>query len=1191
MKSKTTNLNVANYRSVIRAAAILILTMICGGLCAQTVSISPKTGNVISASSTDNEQHLNGYGGAWVHNQLPLTLITSDEATLTEAGLMSVHANNVSAQTDGKLIIASGSSTICNHMSLSLPKGYRFTSYKLVINSNSEAAVSTTLKEMDATFKDTKESVTIQKTGSTGITMQRTSMNNTDMGNILYFKQEHPNAVQSGLAKVDIVSFVITFECTEKFNENLKPGVTTLTRGVSCLALPFQTQRVDLGSIKQETVKGYTSYKYWYKNVQDLKADFLLYDNSGIVDGTAKPGTAGEGNIAKLSFDGTNTYIGLKNNTYWLETPTDAVAQGEVNIPVGYRIVGARLVYANNVAQNIKTGDKIYITDGKGNYMNASLKFTPTKVEWNYATDGKLSTKSGNSTVYYLRHIENSSWFGPTTYSLETTTKSNQASSFNTDGTTLFYVSGTNSYIISYDSNGKAAYNITQSNAIAVNSAVTSSDNSFTVRMFDKTGNGVAQEVAVNRENPTGDIVLEKLNNDAIKFQIEGLTGDQLAYVCLQVQLEALNPYIDKMDISCTQPSGEKKLKNQYLADDFTIGTNGKVDFAVPTNFGTNGLRFAFEGLHHKNADETYGDPTVVGKHSRYHFVKSEYYDLINENLQAHRSEAADYDYTKKIEVKVAGTQAFKCNNSDIFKAGTTGDGTYYYVENRYSNAAYNTQGGTWNKMVVNNGDDYVKRYLVVCDETRYNIAPTTTPRHAFYAYYSTDLKLTTVNYVPELTYTKVYKDAVVPNTYDANYYAGVKVSLKDTYDKPIAAGQGYVYAKQIIDKIAEDIKNKKENAPVDTKHILYFDASNINSLLFSDMDPTWGTLTDLKAKLGDNALLYMPEGVTANLKNVVTKSLSGDDFVSENDIELVDQQPFFAPYSIRLNAANEVVYKRKVTLNHNETKQWVSLMLPFTVAVDTKTGSYVQTKDNCAFTFYTMKTDNTFSNAQETGEYIYEADAHFSPFTGQFVTQPNKAYVVSIDQMEETNSDKVLFVVRQSGSTIEATPATLTQPLIQGETATGKIKGEATTLVNYGSYCGVKVPKTDGIFYFNKDKFISSLLLDERFQDVYVLPFRSYYACQNGANNVRYLNISLEPNTETSWIDNATETTTTSAGFMFSAETGKLTITATKDLRTNIRNINGQTIDTTSLKAGETRTVALPSGIYMVNGTKVVVR
>lgn len=1084
------------------------------------------------------------------------------------------------------MVFASGaSSTTINHMTLSLPKGYRFTSYKIVMDYDSNSKTQSTFKEMNSSFSSTLESVPV-KQNDKGVVIQRTSLNASDMGNILYFKQEH---LENKLARVKITSFVITFECTDKFDENLRPGFTTLASGVSCLALPFQTQRVDLGSITQETVNNYKSYKYNYNNVKDLKADFLLYENAGIVDGTAKPGIAGNGNIAKLSYVGTNAYIGLKNSTYWLETPTDAVAQGNVNIPVGYRIVGARLVYENNITENIKKGDNIYITDGKGKYMNADLNFTTTKVVWNYDANGKLSTPSGSSTVY-LRHKENWSFFG-STYSLETTTKSNQASSFNTDGTTLFYGSGTNSYIISYDSNGKAAYNITQSNAIAINSAVTSSDNSFTVKMFDKTGENVAYEVAVNKDNPTGDIVLEKLNNDAIKFQIDGLKGDQLAYVCLQVQLEALNPYIDKMDISCTQPSGEKKLKNQYLADDFTIGTNGKVEFAVPTNFDTNGLLFAFEGLHHKNADETYGDPTVVGKHSRYHFVKSEYYDLIDENLQGHRSEAADYDYTKKIEVKVAGDKAFECNNSDIFKAGTYGDGTYYYEENRYSNVAYATQGGTWKEMVVNNGDDYVTRYLVVCDETRYNIAPTTTPRHAFYAYYSTDLKLTTVDYVPELTYTKVYNNAVVPNTYDASYYVGVKVSLKDTDDRPIAAGQGYVYAKQIIDKIAEDITNKKVNAPVDAKHILYFDASNIKSLLFSDTDPSWGTLADLKTQLGDNALLYMPEGVTANLKNVVTKSLSGDDFVSENDIELVDQQPFFAPYSIRLNAANEVVYKRKVTLNHNETKQWVSLMLPFTVAVDTETGSYVQTKDNCAFTFYTMNTDNTFSNAQETGEYIYEANAHFSPFTGVPVTTPNKAYVVSIDQMEETNSDKVLFVVRQSGSTIEATPATLAQPLIKGETATGKIKGEATTLVNYGSYCGVKVPKTDGIFYFNKDKFISSLLLDERFQDVFVLPFRSYYACQNGANNVRYLNISLEPNTETSWIDNAAETVTTSAGFMFSAETGKLTITATKDLRTNIRNINGQTIDTTSLKAGETRTVALPSGIYMVNGTKVVVR
>ena len=237
------------------------------------------------------------------------------------------------------MVFASGAkSTTINHMSLSLPKGYRFTSYKIVMDYASNSATQSTFKEMNSSFSSTLASVSV-KQNDKGVVIQRTSLNASDMGNILYFKQEH---LENALARVKITSFVVTFECTEKFDENLKPGVTTLTSGVSCLALPFQTQRVDLGPITQKTVNSYTSYKYDYNNVKDLAADFLLYDNSGIVGGTAKPGTAGDGNIAKLSFDGTNTYIGLKNNTYWLETPTDAVAQGGVNIPVGYRIVGAR---------------------------------------------------------------------------------------------------------------------------------------------------------------------------------------------------------------------------------------------------------------------------------------------------------------------------------------------------------------------------------------------------------------------------------------------------------------------------------------------------------------------------------------------------------------------------------------------------------------------------------------------------------------------------------------------------------------------------------------------------------------------------------------------------------------------------------------------------------------------------------
>lgn len=1176
---------ISSCRGMIRCAATAVLLTVGMAAAAQTVSISPKTGNVISAASYGTESHVQNFGGVWIHNQLPMTLITSDEATITAAGLMKVHANNVSAVGD-KLTFISGQGDIVNHMSLSLPKGYRFTSYKMVINSNDASVVATTLKEMDASFTTEHTSVFIKKTGSEGVTMQRTSMNNSDMGNILYFKQDHDYA-RGGSSTIDVVSFVVTFECTDKFNESLQAEPDAFTDAVSCLALPFLTNRVDYGPIEIQTVNNYTSFKYDYNNIKDLEADFLLYDEKGVVGGTAKAGTPGDGSIASVSNDGKLTYIGLKNNTYWLETPTDALAENGQRIPVGYRIVGARLVYANSAKHvDFKKGDQIYITDGNGRYMNHSLEFTANKVVWTYGTDGKVYTKSGYNT-YYLAHnytTNNNKRF----YYLDVTTRSWNAAVYNTKGLNLFIGSGAETYFVSCNADGKGVYNYAQGMAVVVNTITTeASSTGFTIKIFDKTGTTVEHEGQASAEHPEGELVLEKINNDAIKLQIEGLEEGQEAFVCFHVQLEALNPYIDKMDITCTQPSGEQALKNQYLADDFTIGTDGKVDFGVPTNFGTKGLRFAFDGLHSKSADETY-PAGQVGKYSRYHFVKSYYYNLIGENLQAHRSEAADYDYTKKVRVDVAGDKAFYCNNSDKFKAGTTGSGTFYYEEYRYSNAAYNTQGGQWKEMVANSGDNYVKRYIVVCDETRYNIAPTTTPRHAIYAYYSTDLKLTTVDYTPEITYTKVYDDAVIPTGPDKNYYVGATLTLKSKDGTALPEGTGYAFTKQIIDQINADIAEHKTNAPVDANHILYFDASKVNSLLFSSNNAAWGQLEDLKRDLGMNALIFLPTGVTDNHDNVASKSLSGDDFIAENNIVLEDQWPFFSPYDIRINAANEVSYKRFVA-NNNDTKKWVSIVMPFTVAINAETGQYTNEDDKCDFTFYQMNATNAFSKPNSSGELIFtDIDGHFSPYAGKSTTQPNNAYIVCIDRAAMTEKEaKLMFILRQRGSTIVKTPVGRT---IQGAASSGSVNGQNMDLIPQATFSGAEVDKMKPIFYFNKDKFVSSLALDMS-NTVKVLPFRSYYDCTGtGTRNIRYINISLEPNNDPTDIQEVTSNAT-NAGFVFSAQAGQLTVKATKDLRVSVRNVSGQTIDVKALKAGESHSVKLPSGIYVVNGTKVMVR
>ena len=708
------------------------------------------------------------------------------------------------------------------------------------------------------------------------------------------------------------------------------------------------------------------------------------------------------------------------------------------------------------------------------------------------------------------------------------------------------------------------------------------------MKLYDKTGNTVVAIAAIDESNPTQEISVDGLNNDAVKFAVEGLADGQTAHICLEVDLEALNPYIDKMDVVCRQADGSStSLSNQYLADDFTIGSDGKIEFAVPTNFAADKMRFTFDELHSKSADNTYG-PLSEGGNARYHFAKSAYYDLIGENLQAHRTEAADYDYTAKVSVAVAGNKAFRCNNSDNYSAGTTGSSTFVYEEYRYANATYASQGGTWSAVELASGESR-DCYLVTADETRYNIAPTTTPRHAYYAYYNTNITLKTENYKPELTYTTVYNNATLSSGLDSKKWVGVSVALRNTTtDALLDKGEGYAYAKQIIDQMTADIANGKTGAPADTKHILYLDTSGINSVLYSADDATLGTIDDIRDVLGTNAMIYLPQGVSYKANNVATLSLSGDDYVAENDIVLTDQQPFFAPFDIRVNAANEVRYTRQVTRNHTSA-QWLSLALPFTVAVDAD-GQYASDADQCAFTFYKMNENNALDNMTMANSYDYQVDGHFSPFTSATATEANTPYLVGIDQAQpgDDASSKMVFTVRQKGSTIVRTPVTADSPLLTGETASATVGGTAATLTARASFCGVSVPKTDGIFYFNKSLFASSLNLDDRYSDIYVMPFRGYYAVEGLNTAVRYIAISLEPGSEATGIGDATSP---SSGLVLTAGDGTLTLTATHDMQATVRTVSGQTVVSTGMKAGESRTVSLPAGIYIAGGEKVLVR
>ena len=53
----------------------------------------------------------------------------------------------------------------------------------------------------------------------------------------------------------------------------------------------------------------------------------------------------------------------------------------------------------------------------------------------------------------------------------------------------------------------------------------------------------------------------------------------------------------------------------------------------------------------------------------------------------------------------------------------------------------------------------------------------------------------------------------------------------------------------------------------------------------------------------------------------------------------------------------------------------------------------------------------------------------------------------------------------------------------------------------------------------------------------------------------------------------------------------GSMLITATQNVPVKITSVNGLNVDSFNMNAGEQRQVNLPSGIYIVNNTKILVK
>lgn len=1236
---------------------------------AQTVTISPTTGNLIAALTGDygggtiEVGFENGWSAMWRHEQLPLTLTVADRGTLTPGGELDFPAGNISKYNDNLVLMGGQSADL--YMEVSLPKGYRFTGYKLVLldnlngrNVNNMSISNGVSKRMYETGPDfntgsslASSPVMYGSNSATEYTISRYSSSETDMGHQLYFRMSHGTTAYYG---VTVKSFEIEFSAEGRFTETVAP-VTPVAVGegaVSFVGVPYATSKLDIGEIKPNYKNGATYYSYDYRNVKDLTASLLLFQEDAIDSENKAADVAAAKNITSVYNDG-NLYYGLKDGVYYVETPTTATSQNGSDLLVGYRITDATINY----------------------FWGAETSATTVLQE---TTETKTQTK----TTY--RISANTGGLGGTTYYLDTfggktTNQAAQGEFFIDDDGYMRLVSNTNAYISYYSSSGNYIVTTTTSRSSAVkvryqNNAVqaqiggtwyslrlvslgsggwgstatyyflfsnrnyttasaTTSTKSidvdypttvsvnvpaftpapYTVRFYDMKGNHIEdKDITVNSESGSGSVRLsdligedERFNNDAVKFEIAGIEGDGQALITIDVTMESLNPYIKSIDIVCHDYEFIDHMTQTFTANDFAV-RGGKFTFYVASDFSAdeNGQRecqFTFEDLYSNYGDKTYypGTPKQTDGNARYVFVQSPYDQQFAGLYADTYNPDAVFDNPSKVQAVVSGTEKFRFNNADELGNSSTSTETRFYEEYAFNKTVYGLDKfqELYLKATPDEEDNHGIRYLFTADETRYNISPATATEHRMYAYYVMDIQLVVKEYLPTYVWQEVYSETCFSDKGEVvnKPYYGLRLGTTESNE----GHMGYLTVDQIEQILAGEKNDQVDytvNRPAglkDPSQVLYIDASDLLTIVYRKTTGQEGVdeLDQVINSLADNALVYLPVDLTPEKNNFASKTESGG-FVACSNIVLTDQRPFYAPIDIQVSGANKVAeYKRTLTPAYGTNITKATMVLPFTINIEN--GVHSNNDKSGSFEVYQMDAANCLSAdaddvLSQNADMVDKANAHFVLAEGS-ATVANKPYMVKVTA--PSGEDEVPFIVKAVGAKVVATPSALT-----GETASGTIAGIGYTFVGNGTFSGVTLRQADtpNIFYFAKNALynIQSLRAD---LDLYVQPFRAYYSYANGgaggAKPINLLEIAFGPNEQPSSGPTGISTADSLPDLAVTSGRGTITVASREKNVVTIASLDGMQVDRVVLGAGECKTVSVPAGLYVVNGVKIIVK
>ncbi len=1233
-------MNTNNYFSkhVVPLAMLLLMLLAGTNATAQNVTISPQNGSMICALTSGSQQTQLGFQigafGTWRHNQLSLTMTGSNYATLTEDGQLSQHSNHFitgdncefspadDTRTPSRYIVADwgGENLNTGYITIALPKGYRFTSYTFHLShdvskfgKNNTAFDLTTntrvyMTETNNSFSGNLNRVTLEGNSKEVKEFTRTG---DDMGNILYFTT---SANSNGFYAVTFRYIELKFTADADASVSLLPSTQTTT-GHSMMEIPFNTGKVDLGEIKQGTYQGAQRVSYQYNSVSDMSANMLLYEYESTKSGTALDGTEG---LVAYDKEGSITTSGeyfkfspSKNKTeqkYVLETPVSATMSNNKENPVQFRITEATIHYSG------ESSNTFYITfkddNGTKYYLNTNGRFSTTEqTVWSIDDDGHI--KSGNN---YLQgtngNVDAGSSYWANTYSID----ENGNIRYERNNGRYRYLKAFPNYSWEYQGGDwvrvlsyYTGY-MTDSNNYTTATTEVIQDEAHSgaeLYVYDKEGN-TKETIEISGK---GTKTLYDLNNDAI---IIGVKGGKVALLNFELKLQALNPYIDNMTVVLTDTYKGKNIRQTrtFTADDFSVGGD-TFKFYLPTGCIHDPLTITFEDLYSKYGDDTYDHTNKPGtSNSRYNFVMSQHHQkFTDDNIYNGKAEAASGtlesarikdDANVRTKVGIVGNKAFRFNNADELA-----DHDGYLTEYPFTldNYAKQTKPGKgefvvagFNENIIDDQDWEEKTfYVFTTDETCYNIAPTTATQHRFYAFYEMVVQVLCDDYEPEVEFVPIYEKTFIEtqngSISEAPFF-GVKVTGPAGVDSPLASD---VATYEAISKAVAKGDDKK--VPKTLEQILYVDLSGLNGVYHSEETGTYAlkSFNEFKELLAPNALIFLPANSTDRFDNFAyaKKGEVAGSFQSANNIILTDKTPFYSPYDIQVDAANYALYTRKVTKSSYGEVRYATVTMPFTIKFDEDGEKGVKTDSNYGkLKFLQMNTNNATADDYDYGT------AFFSPAQGKQV-EANTPYALQV--LENKSEDS--FTLRQYGSNIAATPneAKAGNSLFSATEiiSTGNLKDKDNNANEFkfshkGSFSGYKIPKNSPLtFYFAKNGFYKSSDLIAAYPNVELFPFRSVYEVTSSkpitANPIKatFFNIVIGENDQisTGIQDNDNKYGEISVG------NGTITINAGNDNNYKIFSVAGLNTHNIDLKAGESRTISVPSGVYLVNGLKVMVK